>query len=230
MYIIDIEENIPDCEIQILKSFQDCSHAHEDIAKLLEKYGSFCNLKTITNFEGKTILHLACCSMYLNTVKLLVEKYGLDVSTKDDDGNTPLHDACRCRKVNTVKYLVAQPNCNPNARNRNGETPLFVAIEREHWGLSLDMISTAKGKVDVTITNNSGLKPLGILTMQPQDCPNYHKIVKELQRQEKLREKGNNSNINPNILAGSTYTPPYHIQCFDLKGVLVLCHLTNVLV
>lgn len=122
------------------------------------------DIKTIINFEGKTLLHLSCCLLTNETVQHLVETYNFDNSVKDNDDNTPLHDACRCNKTQIVKYLMSLPSTDINSQNIEGNTPLHVAIKHSNW--SIGRILLTSSKLIVPIKNSNGDTPLGLIDMQ----------------------------------------------------------------
>lgn len=165
-------------EVAILEKFEDgMCYSHSELEGHLQEVKQSLDLTTITNFEGKTLLHLTCCLFTIDTVKLLAETYGLDVSAKDNDGNTPLHDACRCRKTRILKYLLTWPKCNPNAQNQEGNTPLHVAIMHSHWEIARVLLGSKV--VRVPIENNEGETPLTLVDMQLAS-PEIKKMRKDL--------------------------------------------------
>lgn len=135
-----------------------------EIELALEEASRTSSLSTIANFEGKTLLHLACCLMPVEIAKLLVEAYSLSIAARDKDENTPLHEACRCNKTQIVKYLMSLSHCDLNAQNSDGNTPLHVAIMNGHW--SIGRIMAANSRLVVPIDNAAGETPLTLLDLQ----------------------------------------------------------------
>ena len=46
---------------------------------------------SITNASGLNVLHLASQGNYPNMIVYVIDKYGLDINSKDNKGNTALH-------------------------------------------------------------------------------------------------------------------------------------------
>ena len=151
-------------ESAILGKFEDGTLTHDETVDLLQTAARTCDLPSITNFEGKTLLHLACCQMILETVKLLIETYHVDPCVVDNDGNTALHDACRCEKATVVKYLISLPNCDLNLQNLEGNTPLHVAITHSHFTIGRILLTSSK--LNVIVENNDGDTAVTLLRMQ----------------------------------------------------------------
>lgn len=148
-------------ELALLGAFEQGTHSYEELCELLKKKAQLCNIREIANFEGKTLLHLACCMMLVETVMELIKNYGCDPNVQDADGNTPLHEASRCRKVKIAKYLSKLPTCDPNIQNKLGDTPLHVAISKQHWGLSRELFRS--GRIDMALKNNAGETAVDVL-------------------------------------------------------------------
>lgn len=151
-------------ESTILSKLEDGNLAHHDMEELLHDASKDCDLLSIANFEGKSLLHLACCLMTLDTARLLIEDYYFDPSVQDNDGNTPLHDASRCQKTQITKYLTSLPNCNLNVQNTEGDTPLHIAVMSSHW--LIVRVLLASPRLVVLIENNAKETPLSLLEMQ----------------------------------------------------------------
>ena len=84
---------------------------------------------TITNSSGLNALHLASQGNYPNMIVILVEKYNLDVNSKDNKGNTALHWAVYKNSRQAVDYLIYY-NIDTNLRDNDGETALGIAIDK----------------------------------------------------------------------------------------------------
>ena len=176
---------------RILNAFQHGHLTADELKHLLETCCDDCNIREIKNFEGKSLLHLACCSMLINTVILLIEQYHFDPSIKDNDGNTPLHDACRCRKVEIVNYLLQLPTCVPNIQNDDGNTALHESIFLKHWGVCRALV--ASEMVDCTIQNNGGVSVFEWLDQHPQYSREKAKLIRVLSNRRRLSQRQNKS-------------------------------------
>lgn len=144
--------------------FEDGNFSHAELKKHLEKAKLSLDLTTVTNFEGKTLLHLSCCLLTLETVELLVESYGFDIMARDNEGNTPLHEAARCQRTKMVDYLLTCSGCDPNVQNHEGNTPLHVAMMHSHWDVGRTLLGFSG--LMVPITNKEGDTPITLLDMQ----------------------------------------------------------------
>lgn len=157
--------------------FEDGNLLHTELKKHLQKAKESLDLTTVTNFEGKTLLHLSCCLLTLKTVKLLVDGYGFDIMARDNEGNTPLHDAARCQKTEVLDYLLTCSKCNPNMQNQEGNTPLHVAMTHSHWEVGRTLLG-CRG-LRVPITNEEGDTPVTLIDMQ-LTSPETKKMRKDL--------------------------------------------------
>lgn len=151
--------------------------SEEEVADKLEETSAKFDPRTISNFEGKTLLHLACCMMPVNTVRLLVERYEFDVTARDNDGNMPLHEASRCDKAAIVRYLISRTGCDINAQNFDGNTALHNTMMCSHWSAGRVLLTSPKLKV--MVQNDAGETPINLLEMQLLS-PECKKMKKEL--------------------------------------------------
>ena len=81
---------------------------------------------TIANSSGLNSLHLASQGDYPNIIVYLIEKYGLDVNSKDHKGNTALHWAVYMNSKHAVDYLIYY-NIDINSKDNDGETAYGIA-------------------------------------------------------------------------------------------------------
>jgi ankyrin repeat protein len=84
---------------------------------------------SITNSSGLNALHLASQGNFQNIIVYLVEKYGIDINSKDNKGNTALHWAVYMNSKQAVDYLIYY-NIDTNLRDNDGETALGIAIDK----------------------------------------------------------------------------------------------------
>ena len=182
-------------EAALLEKFEEGNHSHSELEGHLKEAKQSLDLTTITNFEGKTLLHLACCLFTVDTVELLAETYGFDVSAKDNDGNTPLHDACRCQKTQILKYLLTWPKCNPNTQNHEGNTPLHVAISLSYWAIGRALLGAKH--VRVPIKNKAGETPLTLIDMQlgSSESKKMRKDLSSHPSMKRMKRQGENWHV-----------------------------------
>ena len=84
---------------------------------------------SITNASGLNVLHLASQGNYPNMIVYLIDKYGLDINSKDNKGNTALHWAVYMNSKQVVDYLVYY-NIDTNLRDNDGDTAFDIAIRK----------------------------------------------------------------------------------------------------
>ena len=59
----------------------------------------------MSDYDGRTALHVACCEGSLDSVHFLLNN-GAPVHVQDRYGRTPLDDAIRFRRVHVIMALV----------------------------------------------------------------------------------------------------------------------------
>ncbi|CAL7948288.1 unnamed protein product [Xylocopa violacea] len=94
--------------------------------------------------RGRTPLHIACCGVYPEIVRLLL-KHGADPNIRDCEGNTPLHFAVVKSNV-VVVTLLLNAGTDPLCLDQDGYTPLQIA-QTKLWliqNYNLDMIKIKK--------------------------------------------------------------------------------------
>ena len=89
---------------------------------------------SITNSSGLNSLHLAAQKNYPNIITLLIEKYKLDINSKDNKGNSALHWAVFCNSKQTVDYLIYF-NIDVNLKDNDGDTALQIALKKGNQNL-----------------------------------------------------------------------------------------------
>ncbi|EGO22099.1 hypothetical protein SERLADRAFT_440124 [Serpula lacrymans var. lacrymans S7.9] len=79
-------------------------------------------------FNGGSALHLcAYFVLIIDTVKLLLERDGVDVNPKDNNGRTPFWQAARKGRVEVVRLLLATDGVDVDSQDHEGWTPLLCA-------------------------------------------------------------------------------------------------------
>ena len=84
---------------------------------------------SLTNSSGLNVLHLASQGNYPNIIVFLIEKYFLDINSRDNQGNTALHWAVYKNSKQAVDYLIYY-NIDINLTDNDGETALGIAISK----------------------------------------------------------------------------------------------------
>ena len=131
---------------------QNCPH--EEACDLLKRMSHSCDIETLKDENGQTLLHIACSAMTVKTVKTLLDEYGAYPSSQDRQGNTPLHLASAGYHAKACAVLLKEPTCDPNLQNEDGNTPAHVAVMNGHTMLGKILLSN--GRVDGSIKNNKG--------------------------------------------------------------------------
>ena len=85
------------------------------------------------NKKGETPLQYASSHKFDNS-KHLIEVYGCDIHTKDNQNQTILHSAQTdgYKKVKLTKYLIEEKHMDVNAVDNDGQTVLHVACKSIH--------------------------------------------------------------------------------------------------
>ncbi len=81
------------------------------------------------NTWGRTPLHFASISNYIEIAKLLIE-LGADLEAKDNNRDTPLHWASSWNRIETAKLLIER-GADVEAKDVFGATPLDKAYSDE---------------------------------------------------------------------------------------------------
>ena len=84
---------------------------------------------SLTNSSGLNVLHLASQGNYPNIIVFLIEKYFVDINSRDNKGNTALHWAVYKNSKQAVDYLVYY-NIDINIKDNDGETALGIAMSK----------------------------------------------------------------------------------------------------
>lgn len=103
-------------------------------------------------------IHDAAAQGDLKTIKILVEKNGIDINAKEYgnirfNGMTALHYAVDNNKLEIVNYLISK-KANVDIKTDNGITPLFFAKTHNIAFLLI------QNQANVNIKNNFGSTPL----------------------------------------------------------------------
>lgn len=89
------------------------------------------------NKEGDTLLHLACKFSDFNTIRLLIEKYNLNINLKNKYDQTPFYKLCDSRKSDNevISYFLQKNNILINDVDINGINPLLLSIKNKNINL-----------------------------------------------------------------------------------------------
>src|SRR5579862_4271607 len=82
-----------------------------------------------------TGLYLAASIGLVKIVRLLLDRKGVEVNSKDSGGQTPLSKAAEKGREAVVRLLVETAGVDLNSKDYNGRTPLLWATENGHLGI-----------------------------------------------------------------------------------------------
>ena len=111
------------------------------------------------NAKGETPLHIAARYGHSAAVEILME-YSRTIHGDDSEsgvaadkkilretnivGDSALHEAVRYNHIQVVKLLTKEDPDYPYFANDDGETPLYIAIERYHKDVMLEILKNCK--------------------------------------------------------------------------------------
>ena len=79
------------------------------------------------DFQGNTVLHIACSVGNVGLVKVLVNEFGADVNVCDGNMNTPLHVAALAGKQEVALALIKEFGCDVDNKGFEGRSVLHSA-------------------------------------------------------------------------------------------------------
>ena len=91
---------------------------------LLSKFAGPGTVKDIQGSGNRTLLHEAARRGWLDTMKLLIDKYGCDPFCETSNGTTLLHVACLKNHFDVVEYLTREFCMDPLKTTEKEHTPL----------------------------------------------------------------------------------------------------------
>ena len=118
-----------------------------DIARIL--LDSQTNDVNCSDFEGHTVLHLACLVGHLDMVDFLLER-GANVDAVDDDGWTPIFSAITEDYLEIVSVLIKH-DCNVNVIDEKGYSPLHCAVKLNNIDVVRELLKSKT--IDVNLTD-----------------------------------------------------------------------------
>lgn len=208
----------------------------------VNKLLSYNDIDINKQYNGNTILNIACNENKIDIVKKLLEHPNIDVNLQNFVNYTPLNSACIKENDVIVELLLQHPNIDVNLPNLDNESPLINATLNSYTNIISLLIKHPK--ININIRDNTDDTPLLIackndnldiillLLQQPkidvnisdidQDSPLYIACSKNnLEMVEMLLL---NTNININCINKFNNTP-LHIACTkgydDIVEILV---------
>ncbi|XP_018917605.1 glutaminase kidney isoform, mitochondrial isoform X2 [Bemisia tabaci] len=84
----------------------------------------------LSDYDGRTALHLAAAEGHLDCIKFLLEQCGVDHTVRDRWGKTPIEEAKQFRHVQVVQYLKQWADANPQEANKTEDEKSSLPIEK----------------------------------------------------------------------------------------------------
>ena len=155
------------------------------LIKLLIQNGA--EILSKTN-NGLNVLHLATMGNKITSFYYFIEKYKININSKDIKENTNLHLATFFNSKKIFNYLLTNNKIDINSQNKDGYTPLHFAVINHNKSMVKKLLM--KG-ADCNIKNNK------LLTPEELEKENNYNSVKNIIKRNKFNYK---------ILKYSNYT------------------------
>ena len=167
------------------------------LIKLLIQNGADISAKTNNGFN---VLHLSIMGNKISPFYYFIQKYNVNINSRDSKDNTSLHLATYFNSKKIFNYLLTSDNIKVNSKNKEGFTPLHFAVVSQNKSMIKKLL--IKG-ADSSIKNDKLFTPYDLAKKN-----NYYLIQNILQ--------GNQYKYS--ILNYSTYT----------KAFLILMHIISI--
>ena len=118
-------------ESQRLREAMKTACEEDDFEKVFELIKAGQDPRHAVSEKKRKPLHYAAFHGNLEVVRTLVEEYGCNPQSRDDNSYTPLHYACYGGHKDVVKYLVTQQKCNPCVKGHKGNLPIHFTCIHE---------------------------------------------------------------------------------------------------
>ena len=125
------------------------------VSSMLRQFNIDPNLK---DFEGGTLLHLACREGRIDVVHTLIQTFKAELNIRDDHNDTPLMKAVEYGRCETVKSLISDYGCDISIKGSNGYSLLHIAIVEGHMEM-FEMLVSEFGMSPIVI-DGDGNTPL----------------------------------------------------------------------
>ena len=108
------------------------------VSSMLRQFNIDPNLK---DFEGGTLLHLACREGRIDVMHTLIQTFKTELNIRDDHNDTPLMKAVKYGRCETVKSLISDYGCDISIKGSNGYSLLHIAIVEGHMEMFEMLVS-----------------------------------------------------------------------------------------
>jgi len=175
---------------------------YDDLVQLLK------HLKKTNYVESVGILNIAAGTGYLDVVRYMIEKQGIDVNKQDNDGVTLLFDAAWGGHLKIVEYLI-QMGANANKQDNIAMTPLFPAA----WGGGIDVVKylTENVMVEVKHKDNNGRTAL-FYAATGKDLDVIQYLVENFREDVNRQDDSGFTVLVPAVLSGDLEVIKYLIK------------------
>lgn len=99
-----------------------------DVIKMLIDYGAD---YTVSNEKGLNVLHMAAQGDNPSSLIYFLEKFNMNLDSKDVVGSTPLHWACFTGSENAFNFIInynSRQYVDVNCQDKQGLTPMHLAV------------------------------------------------------------------------------------------------------
>ena len=127
------------------------------VSSMLRQFNIDPNLK---DFEGGTLLHLACREGRIDVMHTLIQTFKTELNIRDDHNDTPLMKAVEYGRCETVKSLISDYGSDINVTASNGWSLLHIAVSEGHTEMLKLLVS--KFGMSLLVVDEAGDTPLHV--------------------------------------------------------------------
>ena len=177
------------------------------VSSMLRQFNIDPNLK---DFEGGTLLHLACGEGRIDVMHTLIQTFKAELNIRDDHNDTPLMKAVKYGRCETVKSLIFDYGCDISIKGSNGYSLLHIAMVEGHMEM-FEMLVSEYGMSPIVI-DGDGNTPL-MLAMKNEKNELVSTLLEKYSCGPNTKDNGGNS--------------PLHVACKKGDSSLVKTLLTH---
>ena len=127
------------------------------VSSMLRQFNIDPNLK---DFEGGTLLHLACREGRIDVMHTLIQTFKTELNIRDDHNDTPLMKAVKYGRCETVKSLISDYGSDINVTASNGLSLLRIAVSEGH--IEMLKLLVSKFGMSLLVVDEAGDTPLHV--------------------------------------------------------------------
>lgn len=133
--------------------------------------------------NGLNVLHYAAQGNQPKCLLYFVEKYKLDINSRDFDNNNILHWACYFSSYSFIKFLMMmyKEECKEmiTAKNNEGYNPMHLAVFSDNSKIIKILYNFYPSNEVVNAKNNYNQKPLDLAKLKNLSCITEIEIIEE---------------------------------------------------